>query len=189
MATELMRKMSDPWDREMTTLRNLTERLWDTPLAPMRWLRDVNPFDMDLPAVDVEEKDEQYVVKAALPGWAPENVSVTYDAGTVTIEGKSEMEQEQKDEGKYHRKEIVHKSFTRTFSLPGEVKLDQSAAAFKDGLLTITLPKSKVVKPRQIKIASEGNGQSNPQNGQFSNTANNTAGNAANNATNKSPAR
>jgi HSP20 family protein len=160
MATDLIRKVSDPFEREfgreMTALRNFTDRLWDTPFMPMRWLREVNPFEMDLPAADVEEKNDQYVVKAALPGWKPENVNITYEPGLVTIEGKFDEETEQKGDGKYHRKEIMHKSFTRSFSLPGEVKLDKAGAEFKDGLLTISLPKSEVVKPRQIKIAANG---------------------------------
>lgn len=156
MATDLIRKVGDPFEREMMALRNFADRLWDTPATPMRWLREVNPFDMDLPATDVEETNEQYVVKAALPGWKPEDVNITYEPGMVTIEGKSEAETEQKDNNKYYRKEIVHKSFTRSFSLPGEVKLDKAEAGFKDGLLTITLPKSEVVKPRQIKIMANG---------------------------------
>ncbi len=61
MATDLIRKVSDPFEREMLALRQFTDRLWETPLMPVRWLRAVNPFDMEIPAADVEEKGDQYV--------------------------------------------------------------------------------------------------------------------------------
>jgi HSP20 family protein len=154
MATDITRKIEDPAEREMAALRNFMDALWNSAFIPVRWLNPSNAFNFEVPPADVEESADQYVVKAALPGWKPEDVNITIKSGTVTIEGKTKEEIEDKDK-QYRRKEIVHKSFTRSFSVPGEVKPDQANAEFKDGMLTITLPKSEVMEPKQIKIVAK----------------------------------
>jgi HSP20 family protein len=154
MATNITRQIEDPVEREIAALRNFMDSLWNSAVVPVRWLNPSNVFHFEAPQADVEESANQYVVKAALPGWKPEDVNITFESGAVTIEGKTKEETEEKDK-QYRRKEIVHKSFTRSFSVPGEVKPEEANAEFKDGMLTITLPKSEVVKPKQIKIVAK----------------------------------
>ena len=153
MATDLIRKAGDPIEHEVVTLRDAMERLWDSPFTfnPFRWVSLANAMDVDAPAVDMSETTGDYTLKAALPGWKPENVEITYEHGMVTIKGEAKEETEEKD-AKYHRKEIRSKSFSRSFELPIDVEPDQTKAEFKDGLLTIKLPKSEIVKHKQIKI-------------------------------------
>jgi HSP20 family protein len=154
MATDLIRKMIEPINRDALTLRDAMERFWDVPmgLSPWRWAELGADLEMAVPAVDVSETGAEYTLKAALPGWKPENVTITYEGGMVTIEGEVKEETEDKKDARYHRKEIRQRSFSRSFSLPADVDSAKAAAEFKDGLLMITLPKSEVVKPKRIKI-------------------------------------
>jgi HSP20 family protein len=157
MATDLTRKMIEPINRDALTLRDAMERFWDVPMgfSPWRWAELGADLDAAVPAVDVTETDAEYTLKAALPGWKPENVTITYEGGMVTLEGEVKEETEDKTDARYHRKEIRHRSFSRSFSLPADVDSAKAAAEFKDGLLMITLPKSEIVKPKQIKITAK----------------------------------
>jgi HSP20 family protein len=113
------------------------------------------------PAIDVSETDTAYVIKAALPGWAPEQIEVTFEEGVVTLKGEVTPEPEgdaaeaapEPVAEKVHIREIVHESFVRRLSLPVEVDADKAVAEHAHGVLTLTLPKAEVVKPKQIKIA------------------------------------
>jgi len=154
MADNLMRKSDSPFRGEMMSLRDAMDRLmagsW---VSPWRWFGDwSNGFDMGMPDIDLIENANEYTLKAALPGWQPKDVNVTYERGAVTISGDVKEEKEEKDKT-YHRKEISQKSFTRTLDLPGDVDVDKANADFRNGLLTLTLPKTELVKPKQIKIA------------------------------------
>ena len=106
------------------------------------------------PAIDIAETPQNYTVKAALPGWKPEDVDVTFENGTVTLKGAAK---EEKPAGevvaKYHQREIRKMSFARTVSFPVEVEADKANAEFENGVLTLTLPKAEMVQPKQIKIA------------------------------------
>ena len=106
------------------------------------------------PAIDIAETPQSYTVKAALPGWKPEDVDVTFENGVVTLKGESKDEKSASEEvAKYHQREIRKVSFARTVSFPVEVEADKANAEFENGVLTLTLPKAEVVQPKQIKIA------------------------------------
>src|SRR4029078_12373539 len=92
------------------------------------------------PAVDITEDDKEYLVKAELPEMKKEEVKVTVENGELTISGERKLEKEEKNK-KYHRIERSYGSFVRTFTLPDTVKGDKVNAEFKDGLLTVHLPK------------------------------------------------
>ena len=93
-------------------------------------------------------------MKAALPGWKPEDVDVTFENGAVTLKGETKAETNAADEvAKYHHREIRKTSFSRTVNFPVEVAADKANAEFENGMLTLTLPKAEVIKPKQIKIA------------------------------------
>jgi HSP20 family protein len=112
--------------------------------------------DTTLPAVNIKESNDAYLIEVAAPGMAREDFNVNYDNGRLTI--SSEHKNEKKDEGKdYTRREFSYQSFQRSFSVPENmVSGDKISAAYKDGILNITLPKREEVKPkppREIKVS------------------------------------
>ena len=103
------------------------------------------------PAVDVAEHDEGYQVKVELPGVSKDDVKITMQDNILTIRGEKKQEKESKGSN-YHRVERSHGSFQRSFTLPVSVKHDQIGASYKDGILTIALPKADDAKPKQIEV-------------------------------------
>ena len=103
------------------------------------------------PAVDITEDDKEYLVKAELPELKMEEVKVTVENGELTISGERKFEKEEKNK-KYHRVERSYGSFVRSFTLPEAVGADKVNAEFKDGLLTIHLPKDEKVKPKSVDV-------------------------------------
>ena len=103
------------------------------------------------PAVDIRETDEALSLVAELPGLKREDVTITLENSVLTISGERKFEKDTKEEN-YHRIERSYGSFARSFTLPNNVKPEQVQATFKDGVLTITLPKVEEAKPRKIEI-------------------------------------
>ncbi len=105
------------------------------------------------PSADISETDKEYVIRAELPGLKKEEVKVTLSGGTITIAGERKQEKEEKKE-KFHRVERYYGSFSRTFSLPENIKADAVRCESKDGVLTVHIPKTKTEqkKPKQIAI-------------------------------------
>jgi HSP20 family protein len=104
-----------------------------------------------VPAVDITEDDKEYLVKAELPDLKKEEVKVTVENGELTISGERKFEKEEKNK-KYHRIERSFGSFVRSFTLPEAVNGDKVNAEFKDGLLTVHLPKDEKAKPKSIDV-------------------------------------
>lgn len=102
-----------------------------------------------MPTVDISETDHDFVVRAELPGIDKDDVQVTLDNGVLTIKG--EKKTETKDE-KRHRIECVYGSFVRSFTLPQHVAAEKVQAGYKDGILSLTIPKLETAKPKQIKV-------------------------------------
>jgi HSP20 family protein len=103
------------------------------------------------PAVDILETENDLIVKADLPGVDLKDVDIRIENGTLSIKGERKFE-EKKDNGGYHRIERSYGSFVRYFSLPDTVDPDKVNAAYKEGVLTVTLPKKELAKPRQVKV-------------------------------------
>ena len=101
--------------------------------------------------VDASEDDKAYHVTAELPGLSEKDVEVTFTDGTLTISGEKKEEKEVK-EADYHRRERSFGSFRRSFTLPGEVDEEKIAASFKDGVMTVDLPKTKTAQKKAKKI-------------------------------------
>jgi HSP20 family protein len=116
-------------------------------------------------ALDVFEKDDQLVVKAAIPGVKPEEVDITIQDDVLTIKGESKEDKEIKRED-YYMKETRTGSFSRSIRLPADLDLQSAKADFKDGMLTLSIPKSKDVKPSKIKIPVGGNAAPDTRGGQ-----------------------
>lgn len=139
--------------REMANFRRAMNRLFEDPFYQVTTDWD-QPVTWDLP-LDVVEKDDEYVVKASLPGINPDDLEITYNNNTLTIRGEMKSDQEEKDED-YVLRERRMGSFTRSISLPVPIQQDQISANFEDGVLTLHLPKTEEVKPRRIPISGKG---------------------------------
>ena len=139
------------WDpfREMMTLRTAMARLFDSAMLGQRddWLQ---PASWDV-SMDVVENDDEYQVKASLPGINPDDLEITYNNNILTIKGevKEEKEEEQR---RYHLRERRYGSFSRSISLPSSVNADSISAAYEAGVLTLHLPKVEEAKPRRIQV-------------------------------------
>jgi HSP20 family protein len=104
------------------------------------------------PRVDVIDHDQNIEVHAALPGVKKEDVSVAIHHQSITISTSSKEEKTEEEPGKYFRREISHGQFQRTLSLPENIDEDQAKASFKDGILTVTIPKTEKSKSKNLEI-------------------------------------
>jgi len=103
------------------------------------------------PPVDIFENENNIVLKAELPGVDPKDVEVRVEDNTLYLKGERKFEKETEEEN-YHRIERSYGSFARSFSLPSSIDAEKVGADYKDGLLTLTLPKREEAKPKTIKI-------------------------------------
>lgn len=106
------------------------------------------------PAVDLYDKKDKLVVKAELPGIDKKDLKVNVEGDVLSIRGEVRKEEEIQEKD-YYYSEIGYGSFYRAIQLPVEVKKDQIKASYKDGILTIDLPKGEEVKPKEIEIKVE----------------------------------
>lgn len=136
----------------MTALKKemdrIFDRIWETDLPTPA------AFGEWTPVIDVLEGKEELVVKVEVPGIEPKEISLTLAEQVLTINGEKKYEKEEKDE-KFYRMERAMGAFSRSVRLPIPVDINKVAAVFKNGLLTVTLPKSKEVKGTAIPIKYE----------------------------------
>ena len=140
--------------RELNSLQSEMNRLFnsafDTPSgssgpALRRWV----------PAMDLVESGDQFVLRADLPGMSEEDIEIELEEGTLTVSGERRAEHEESQEG-FHRVERSFGAFSRTLTLPKGVDADAVSASFERGVLEIRIPKPKARKPRRISIAQSG---------------------------------
>jgi HSP20 family protein len=112
---------------------------------------DAFSFTDWVPAVDVQETDTEYLIKADLPEVKKDDVKVELLDGVLTLEGERRQEKEEKGK-KFHKVERAYGSFVRRFVLPSEVDGTKVQAEFKDGVLTVRLPKTATAKPKAIEV-------------------------------------
>ncbi|MFN0251788.1 MAG: Hsp20/alpha crystallin family protein [Kofleriaceae bacterium] len=154
-------------------MSNIIRRAEETPVAareidPSRWMRQLMswdpfremapswfPFERELksfsPAFEVKENPDGYSFKADLPGLKEKDVEVKLTGNRLTISGKREQENEDKNDT-YYTYERSYGSFTRAFTLPDGTDLEHVQAELKDGVLTIAVPKKAVVQPKTVTI-------------------------------------
>jgi HSP20 family protein len=113
----------------------------DGPRAPVDWA----------PAVDIVENDNDILIKAELPGVEARDVQISLDNNVLTLKGEHRIEREVNREN-YHRMERSFGSFSRSFAIPASIDGDRVTADFKNGLLTITLPKKEGSRGRTIQV-------------------------------------
>ena len=140
------------WDPfgEMESMRTMMDRFFNPFQESERTGLLSTGWDL---ALDVAETDDEYLVKASLPGINPEDLNVTFDSNVVTIKGEFRKE-EDIDEQRYHLRERRFGTFSRSITMPSSVKADKIEARYDAGILTLHLPKSAETRPKRIRIQS-----------------------------------
>ena len=107
-----------------------------------------------LPPVDIRETKDAIEIMAELPGVDAENVDVSVEGNVLTIRGERRQEQVREDET-FHRVERSYGMFERSFTLPRSVNAEKVSASYRDGILTVTVPKREEAKPKTVKVQVE----------------------------------
>ena len=105
------------------------------------------------PPVDIYETDEALIMKAELPGFSKDDISIELKENTLIMRGERRRQDEVK-EGNYHRMERVYGAFQRSFLLPTTVEQDKVKASYKDGILELHLPKVPAAQPKRIAVSA-----------------------------------
>jgi len=131
-----------PYDM-VRTFNKLVDGLWpeEGESVGLKWA----------PPVDICEKADSICFKVELPGIPRDDIEIEVSNGVLTIRGEKKVEEENSGET-WHRREVRYGSFTRSFSLPTDMKSDEADASFKDGILTISIPKEEKALHRKIEI-------------------------------------
>lgn len=138
---------------ELMSLRQAMDRLFeDSFVRPSRGLAALG--EVAAPALNVYQTPTEVVLKAALSGLKPEDVSTDITGETLTIKGESKAEQEIKKED-YLYQERRYGAFSRSVVLPSGLKTDKAEATMEDGILTLTIPKVEEVKPKNISVKAK----------------------------------
>ncbi|MBU1044029.1 MAG: Hsp20/alpha crystallin family protein [Candidatus Omnitrophica bacterium] len=142
--------LSDPF-RELENLQREMNRLFDFSFAN-------NPFGETTllgsqwsPSIDIHESKDNLLVKADLPGLTKDEIEISVQDNNLIIKGEKKKENEVQEEN-YYKTERFYGSFYRTIQLPSEVDENKVNAQYKDGVLSLTLPKKENAKPKQIRV-------------------------------------
>src|SRR5215472_2806395 len=108
------------------------------------------------PSVDIFETDNELVLKADVPGIDQKDIDIRIENGTLSIKGERKFEKEEKNKG-FHRMERSYGSFVRYFSLQDTATTENVKADYQGGVLTLTLPKKEIAKPKAIKVQVSNN--------------------------------
>ncbi|MFW6184045.1 MAG: Hsp20/alpha crystallin family protein [Chloroflexota bacterium] len=142
--------------REMLELRNEMDRLFEGTFPEPQLRRNVRMTWG--PALDVIETEEAFVVKASVPGIAPDDLDITLVDNVLTIKGQRQAEE--LDEGEiYHLQEHSYGAFSRSITLPVSVEADEVQAQYDNGILHLFVPKTEEVRPRRIPVNVQSSGQ------------------------------
>jgi HSP20 family protein len=134
-------RASVPW-RDFFNVDNFFDNNW------------LSKWERDFPAVNIAEDEKNYSVEVVAPGFQKEDFKLKVEDDVLTISAESRSEKKENGKGKeYTRREYSYNSFTRSFRLPDDVKDDSIGASYKDGVLTLDLPKSKVQTKASKEIA------------------------------------
>ncbi len=134
----------------LTDLRDEIDRLFEAPLA--EFARSSRLLSGWTPALDVYEDKDNVFVKAEIPGMKREEIEVSLHDNTLSISGERKAENKHQDAEVYRSERFIGR-FQRAISLPSPVSLEKVKAQYKDGILTVTLPKTEEAKPKQIDVS------------------------------------
>ena len=140
--------------REMMTLREAMDRLFNDAFTRPFSLAREGGSTWSSPPIDMYQTDNEVVVKAALPGFKPDEVEINVNNDVLTIRGETKHDEVQKNQS-WHIREHGWGAFERSIALPTGVVADRAKAEFENGVLTITLPKSEKAKPKTITIKAK----------------------------------
>ena len=135
----------------LNTLRQEINRIWEGPLGPLAEAAEL--FDVWAPAIDLYEDKDNFIVRAELPGYQKNQLNVAVHEENLILSG--ERQREDKDAEQLSRSERHYGRFQRSVALPKPVDGAKVTASYKDGILTVTLPKTPEAKPRQVEVKSE----------------------------------
>lgn len=138
------------WD-PLREIEDMFDRYSRAMGSPRAWGHDAITTGDWSPRVDISETDDEFVVKAELPEVKKDDVKVTVENGVLSIEGERKQEKEEKGK-KFHRVERYYGKFYRSFSLPANVDEAGIKAAFKDGMLNLSVPKTAKSKPKAVNV-------------------------------------
>ncbi len=141
-----------PW-RGMPSLRHEMDRLFDQFFEP-GWGEFPAALGDWMPSLDLTETKDALVVKVEVPGMDPKDIHVSFQENFLTIKGEKRQEKEEKDE-RHHRVERSYGAFARSVRLPVSVDGSKVDAKFKNGLLTVTLPKTPGAKGTTVPVKAE----------------------------------
>ena len=141
--------------REFSTLQNEMNRLFNTVFDAPAGNGSGTTLRRWMPAMDLVETDDHFVLRADLPGLSEEDVNIEVEDRVLTISGERKAEHELTKEG-YHRLERAFGSFSRALTLPEGVDADAVAATFDRGVLEVRIPKPEQRKPRKVTIGVGG---------------------------------
>ena len=134
----------------LSNLREEIDRLFEAPLAELA--RSTQLLSGWTPVLDVYEDKDNIFVKAELPGMKKEEIELSLHDGSLSISGERKSENKYEDAEVYRAERFVGK-FQRTVALPSPVAADKVKAQYKEGILTVTLPKTEEAKPKHIDVS------------------------------------
>ena len=135
---------------QLSRLRNEIDRLFGSPLEGFL-SPETSMYEGWSPSLDLYEDKDKFVIRAELPGMKKEEIEVTASGNTLTVSGEKRREEEVKDRDTY-RAERFFGRFQRSITLPTSVDSTKIQAQYKDGVLTLTVPKSEEAKRKQIEV-------------------------------------
>jgi len=141
--------------REFSTLQNEMNRLFNTVFDTPAPAGNGGTLRRWLPAMDLIETEDHFVLRADLPGLAEEDVTIELEDRVLTVSGERKAEHEASKEG-YHRVERAFGAFSRSLTLPEGIDPDAVAATFERGVLEVRIPKPEQRKPRKVSIGLGG---------------------------------
>jgi len=140
----------EPWST-FGRLHRQIDQLFGAALTPAADAAEAAQEVAWIPAVDIHEETDRFIVRADLPGVASKDISVTADQGVLTVSGQRGAESREQHKG-YARIERAEGSFLRRFTLPESVKADEISARHSNGVLELTIPKAKAAEPRRVAV-------------------------------------
>ncbi|MBT8442690.1 MAG: Hsp20/alpha crystallin family protein [Gammaproteobacteria bacterium] len=144
---ERMAGRLEEFEKLVGQLRRRPPRSWEWPRLPEM----PSLFESRFPNMDIVNREKEITVRAEVPGIDKDDIDISLSGRTLTIKGESRHEEE-KEEGDIHRHEIRRGSFSRVVTLPEEVNGARATSSYKDGMVELTLPKSRQAKKHSIKI-------------------------------------
>ena len=127
------------------------DNLFENFLQPLRWTQEEASQGI-APRLDVVERDNEFVVKAEMPGMKKDDIEVSLENGVLTITAETKSETEEKEGDRVIRQERRYGQYLRSLRLGKEIDEKKVKASYKDGILELVLPKAEEVKPKKIAV-------------------------------------